>query len=169
MSTTTTYGTIPTTSSPPHGPTSAGFDYISSARQRIRAGVDNHRPWKMMFEFRSLGLPSSLSDTISRIQANNAYFQLNYAIIVFFILCWSLIWHPILFVGLMYTWLFFFFRREEPVVIHGRPIDDRPVLLVMVVFTLVLLLLTDVTLNIVVAIYIGLVFAVVHAVPEEDR
>ncbi|KAJ7963162.1 PRA1 family protein [Quillaja saponaria] len=163
---TTTYGTIPT-SSPPKGSTSTSLEYISRAKQRIKAGLGARRPWKVMFDFRSLGFPSSFSDAISRIRTNIGYFQMNYAIIVLLILFLSLLWKPIsliVFIILMAAWLFLYFLRDEPLVIIGRLIDDRIVLIVMSVLTIVLLLLTDATLNIVVAILIGLVFTVVHAV-----
>ncbi|KAJ7951644.1 PRA1 family protein [Quillaja saponaria] len=162
---TTSYGTIPT-SLPPHGATSTNLEYISRAKDRIKAGLATRRPWKILFDFRSLKLPSSLSDAISRIRTNIAYFQLNYAIIVLFILFLSLLWEPIsliVFVALMAAWLFLYFLRDEPLVIVGRLIDDRIVLIVMSVLTIVLLLLTNATLNIVVAILIGVVVILVHA------
>ncbi|KAI4329163.1 hypothetical protein L6164_021456 [Bauhinia variegata] len=158
----TTYGTIPTSASP-----SANLEYISRAKQRIKAGLGARRPWKAMFNIRSFGLPAGVSDAISRIRINIAYFRMNYAIVVLVILFLSLLWHPIsliVFVVLMAAWLFLYFLRDEPLVIFNRLIDDRVVLIVMSVLTIGFLLLTDVTLNIVVAVLIGLGLVVAHAV-----
>ncbi|KAI4355525.1 hypothetical protein L6164_004288 [Bauhinia variegata] len=160
----TTYGTIPTSSSS-KGPSSSNLDYISRAKQRIIVGLGARRPWKVMFNFHSFGLPAGVSDAISRIRINIAYFRMNYAMIVLLILFLSLLWHPIsliVFVVLMAAWLFLYFLRDEPLVIFNHLIDDRVVLIVMSVLTIVLLLLTDVTLNVVVAVLIGLVLMAVH-------
>ncbi|XP_028790396.1 PRA1 family protein F3-like [Neltuma alba] len=157
----TTYGTIPTSSAP-----SSNLEFISRAKQRIKAGLGTRRPWKVMFNFRSFGLPAGLPDAISRLRVNIGYFRMNYAIIVLLILFLSLLWHPIsliVFVVLMALWLFLYFLRDEPLVIAGRLIDDRVVLIVMAVLTVVLLLLTNVTLNVVVALLIGAGFLVAHA------
>ncbi|KAI9109451.1 hypothetical protein K1719_019505 [Acacia pycnantha] len=157
----TTYGTIPTSSSP-----STNLEFISRAKQRIKAGLGTRRPWKLMFNFRSFGLPGGLPDAISRVRVNTGYFRMNYAMVVLLILFLSLLWHPIsliVFVVLMALWLFLYFLRDEPLVIAGRTIDDRVILIVMSVLTIVLLLLTNATINIVVALAIGAVFVVLHA------
>ncbi|XP_054785228.1 PRA1 family protein F2-like [Prosopis cineraria] len=157
----TTYGTIPTSSSP-----STNLEFISRAKQRIKAGLGTRRPWKVMFNFRSFALPAGFPDAIARFRVNIGYFRMNYAIVVLLILFLSLLWHPIsliVFVVLIALWLFLYFLRDEPLVIAGRLIDDRVVLIVMAVLTVVLLLLTNVTLNIVVALLIGAGLLVAHA------
>ena len=160
----TTYGTIPTSSSPTAP--SSSLEYISRAKQRIKAGLGERRPWRVMFNFRSFGLPSSFSDALSRIRMNIAFFRMNYAIVMLLILFLSLLWHPIsliVFVILMAVWLFVYFLRDEPLVVFGHLIDDRVVLIVMAVLTIVLLLLTHVTWNIVGSLLIGLALVVLHA------
>ncbi|XP_061346131.1 PRA1 family protein F3-like [Gastrolobium bilobum] len=157
----TTYGTIPTSSSP-----STNLEFISRAKQRIKTGLGTRRPWKIMFNLRSFGLPGGVSDAISRIRVNIGYFQMNYAIIMLLVLFLSLLWHPIsliVFIVLMGAWLFLYFLRDEPLVVAGRLISDRVVLIVMALLTVVLLLLTGATLNILVAILIGAVLVVAHA------
>uniref|UniRef100_A0A2N9IUE3 PRA1 family protein n=1 Tax=Fagus sylvatica TaxID=28930 RepID=A0A2N9IUE3_FAGSY len=126
----TTYGTIPTSSSQ-SGP-SKNLEYISRAKERIKAGLGTRQPWKLMFNFRSLGLPSKFAEAISRIRTNAA-------------------------------WLFLYFLRDEPLEIFGRVIDDRVVMIVLAVLTVVFLLLTHATVNILVALLIGAVVVVVHA------
>ncbi|KAL2332292.1 hypothetical protein Fmac_019873 [Flemingia macrophylla] len=157
----TNYGTIPTTSG---GATN--LEFISRAKERIREGLGTRRPWKLMFNLRSFALPSGFSDAVSRLRTNVAFFQMNYAIVVLIVLFLSLLWHPvslIVFVVLMAAWLFLYFLRDEPLMLFGRLISDRLVLILMAVLTVVLLLLTGATLNIVVALLVGVLLVVAHA------
>ncbi|KAI3856620.1 hypothetical protein MKW92_013432 [Papaver armeniacum] len=64
---------------------------------------------------------------------------------------------------MMSLWLFFYFLREEPLVILHRNIDDRVVLVVLSVFTILVLLLTHVTLNILISVSLSVVLVLVHA------
>ncbi|KAF3450621.1 hypothetical protein FNV43_RR06710 [Rhamnella rubrinervis] len=157
----TTYGTIPTSSGP-----STNLDYISRAKDRVKAGLATRRPWKLMFNIRSLGCPSGFADVIARVRTNASYFSMNYAIIVLVILFLSLLWHPIsliVFVVMMAVWLFLYFLRDDPLVILHRTVDDRIVLLILSVLTIVFLLLTHATLNILLALLIGVVLVLLHA------
>ncbi|XVE51956.1 hypothetical protein DITRI_Ditri02bG0081600 [Diplodiscus trichospermus] len=159
----TTYGTIPTSSVP--GP-STKLEYISRAKERIKEGLGARRPWKLMFNIHSISFPGSLSEAFSRVRTHVAYFRMNYAIIVLLILFLSLLWHPIsliVFVVMMAAWLFLYFLRDEPLVVFNRTIDDRVVLIVLGILTIVFLLLTDATLNILVSLFIGVVVILVHA------
>ncbi|XVE88737.1 hypothetical protein DITRI_Ditri19aG0092900 [Diplodiscus trichospermus] len=159
----TTYGTIPTSSSPG---ASANLEYLSRAKERIKEGLGARRPWKFMFNIRSINFPGNVSEAISRVRTNVSYFRVNYAIIVLLILFLSLLWHPIsliVFVVMMAAWFFLYFLRDEPLVVFNRTIDDRVVLIVLGVLTIVFLLLTDATLNILVSLLIGVVVVLVHA------
>ncbi|XP_010552207.1 PREDICTED: PRA1 family protein F3-like [Tarenaya hassleriana] len=162
----TNYGAIPTSSHP--ALTSANLEYISRAKQRLKSGFAARRPWKLMFDLHSFGLPhGGFFATISRMKTNLAYFRMNYAIIVLIILFLSLLYHPtslIVFVALMAIWLFLYFLRDEPLSVIGRQVDDRTVLICLSVLTVVLLLLTHATMNIVGALVIGAVVIVVHSV-----
>ena len=92
---------------------------------------------------------------------------MNYAIIVLLILFFSLLWHPvslIVFVVMMAVWLFLYFLRDEPLMIFHRIIDDGVVLVILSVATIVLLLLTGATMNILSSILIGFAVVLVHAV-----
>ncbi|KAK7271959.1 hypothetical protein RJT34_28262 [Clitoria ternatea] len=157
----TTYGTIPTSSSP-----STNLEFITRAKQRIKEGLGTRRPWKIMFNRHSFNLPSGAGDAIARIRTNIAFFQMNYAMVALLVLFLSLLWHPIsliVFVALMAAWLFLYFLRDEPLLIFGRLISDRVVLIVMAMLTVGLLLLTGATRNILVAVLIGVVLVVLHA------
>ncbi|MFQ6623810.1 hypothetical protein Gotur_004044 [Gossypium turneri] len=159
----TNYGTIPTSSTA--GP-SASIEYLSRAKERIKEGLGARRPWKLMFNFHSINFPGNLSEAITRVRTNVAYFRMNYAMIVLLILFLSLLWHPIsllVFVAMMAAWLFLYFLRDEPLVVFRRTIDDRVVLVVLGVLTIVFLLLTDATTNILVSLLIGAVVVLVHA------
>ncbi|GLU22372.1 hypothetical protein SLE2022_384530 [Rubroshorea leprosula] len=160
----TTYGTIPTSSSP-SGP-STKLEYLSRAKERIKEGLGTRRPWKLLFNLRSINLPSNFPDAVTRIRTNLAYFRMNYAIIVLIILFLSLLWHPIsliVFLVMMAAWLFLYFLRDEPLVVFSRTIDDRVVLIVLSILTIVFLLLTHATLNILVSLLIGAAVVLVHA------
>ncbi|KAL6137533.1 hypothetical protein ACLB2K_062825 [Fragaria x ananassa] len=161
----TNYGTIPTSSSP-SGSTSASGEYIARAKDRIKAGLGARRPWKLMFDFRSLNFAHGFRDALTRLRYNAAYFRMNYAIIVLLILFLSLLWHPIsliVLIVMLAAWLFLYFLRDEPLVLFGRTVDDRIVLIVLSVVTIVLLFLTSATMNILVALLIAVVVVAVHA------
>ncbi|XP_062155632.1 PRA1 family protein F2-like [Alnus glutinosa] len=159
----TTYGTIPTSSAQGQ-PTN--LEYVTRAKERIKADICTCRPWKLMFNLQSFGLPAGFADAIVRVRTNTGFFRMNYAIIVLLILFLSLLWHPIsliVFVVMMAVWLFLYFLRDEPLVVFGRTIDDRVVLIVLAVLTVVFLILTRATVNILVALLIGAVLVVLHA------
>ncbi|KAI3806835.1 hypothetical protein L1987_22750 [Smallanthus sonchifolius] len=158
----TTYGTIPTSSDDG----SSKVEFLSRATERIQTGLGARRPWKEMFNLHSIDLPHGFADAIPRIKTNFGYFLMNYVIIVLVILFLSLLWHPIsliVFVVLMAAWLFLYFLRDEPLVLFHRTIDDRVVMAVLSVVTIVLLLLTGATMNIMFSVLIGVAVVVVHA------
>ncbi|XP_058192592.1 PRA1 family protein F2-like [Rhododendron vialii] len=159
----TSYGTIPT-SSPVGGGTN--LEYISRAKARLKAGLATRRPWRQMFNLPSITLPSHFTNCFPRIRINLPYFRMNYAIIILLILFLSLLWHPIsllVFVFMMAAWTFFYFLRDEPLVVFNRTIGDKVVLVMLSVLTIALLLLTHATVEILSAVLVGAVVVVVHA------
>ncbi|XP_023000399.1 PRA1 family protein F3-like [Cucurbita maxima] len=157
------YGTIPTTA--PSG-TSSDLEFVSRAKQRLKAGLATRVPWRLMFDFHSFNLPFNFHEAFSRIKNNLAYFRMNYAIIVLIILLLSLLWHPISLIvlaAMLAVWLFLYFLRDEPLFFFGRLIADRVVLAVLAVLTLAFLFLTNATLNILLSILIGAVLVLIHS------
>ncbi|KAI8022323.1 PRA1 family protein F2 [Camellia lanceoleosa] len=160
----TTYGTIPT-SLPAGG--SSKLEFFSRAKDRIRADLGTPRPWKLMISPHSISVPGGPAEAAARVSTNASFFRMNYAIVVLFALFLGLLWHPIsliVFLVMMCAWLFLYFLRDEPLVIFNRTIDDCTVLMVLSVFTILFLFLTDVTVNIVVGLVVGVVVVVVHGV-----
>ncbi|GER46937.1 PRA1 (Prenylated rab acceptor) family protein [Striga asiatica] len=158
----TNYGTIPTSSSPSGSP--VDLEYISRAKERIKAGLGTRRPWREML--RGLGLPRSTREAVACVRENLAYFRMNYAIVILGVLFLSLLWHPIsliVFVAMMAVWLFLYFLRDEPLVVFGRLVTDRVVLVVLAVVTIFVLLLTHATANILGSLLVGVVLVLVHA------
>ncbi|GMJ15703.1 PRENYLATED RAB ACCEPTOR 1.F2 [Hibiscus trionum] len=154
----TTYGTIPT-----ELPQSSNF--ISQAREQIRSGLGTRREWKEMVKTESISLPTNLNEAIQRFRTNVAYFRVNYVIVVLFLLFISLLWHPvslIVFIIMMAAWLFLYFLRDDPVSIEGFVIDDRIVMTGLLLVTVGMLMLTDVTDNIIVGLSMGLAVVLGH-------
>ncbi|GAB4842450.1 hypothetical protein Ancab_012423 [Ancistrocladus abbreviatus] len=148
-------------------PLSTNLDYISRAKQRLYTGLATRRPWRQIFDYHALSVPRNLPDSITRLRTNLAYFRMNFAMFILLVLFLSLLWHPIsliVFIIMMVAWLFLYFLRDEPLVILGRTIDDRIVLTVLSVLTIVFLLLTKATVNILVSLAIGVVVVVLYSV-----
>ncbi|KAL8458505.1 hypothetical protein ACS0TY_035300 [Phlomoides rotata] len=160
----TNYGTIPTSSSPSTAP--VNLEYISRAKERIREGLATRRPWREIFDLHCYNFPKSFGDATGRVKKNFVYFTMNYALIVLVIVFFSLIWHPIsmiVFIAMMAVWLFLYFLRDEPLVIFGRLITDKVVLIVLSIVTFGVLLLTGATWNILISVLVGLVVVLIHA------
>ncbi|KAL2535732.1 PRA1 family protein F2 [Forsythia ovata] len=126
------------------------------------------RPWRELFSHpASYSIPHGFSEFTLRLKRNLNYFRVNYAMIMLSILFLSLLWHPIsliVFVIVFVFWFLLYFFRDEPIVLFNRTVDDRVVLIVLGIVTIVSLIFTGVWLNIVVSILIGLVILVLHAV-----
>ncbi|GER47648.1 PRA1 (Prenylated rab acceptor) family protein [Striga asiatica] len=159
----TSYGTIPASSSPSGA--AANLEYISRAKDRIKAGLGTRRPWREMLDRRGLGLPRSAREAAARVRKNLTYFRMNYAVVVLGVLFLSLLWHPIslvVLVAMMAAWLFLYFLRDEPLEVFGRLVTDRVVLVALAVATVVVLLLTHATANVLAALLVGVGAVLVH-------
>lgn len=166
------YGTIPTTISAttttttksPQSPTTLTF--ISRVSTSTQTLIATRRPWHELIKLSSFIRPNNYNDAISRIKFNVNYFRVNYAMIFLAILFLSLLWHPIsmiVFIVMFVAWLFLYFGRDGPVVVFNKSLDDRVVLCVLGLVTILALVFTHVGLNVLIALIIGVVIVGVHA------
>ncbi|CAN1185590.1 PRA1 family protein F2 [Linum perenne] len=172
----TRYGAIPSQSQPLSFP-SAAISLISV--QNFRSTVENliatAKPWKLMIQPQSITLPSTFNQSVDRIYTNAAFFRSNYAILTSCALLISLLWHPFSFmVSLVVAaaWLFLYLLREDgnPLVINGKVVGQKTILMSLLSATMFVLFFTEVTEDIVVGLFAGLVLIVGHgALRETDN
>ncbi|XP_004513103.1 PRA1 family protein F2-like [Cicer arietinum] len=165
----TTYGTISEDDDIPSNP---NLLYVSQAKDRIQAGLGVTRPWKELIQSSHFKFPSSFYGTIQRINTNAKHFRANYVIIILFVLFLSLLGHPIsliILIVMMIAWLYLYFLRPTPLVILRFQIDERLVVISLLLITIGLLVLTDVTHNVVVGMCVALGVVLIHAVLRETE
>ncbi|KDP40277.1 hypothetical protein JCGZ_02275 [Jatropha curcas] len=132
--------------------------------QSLNAGL---RPWSVFLDLTSLNLPSSIPDATTRITQNLTHFRSNYSLIILIVLFLSLFYHPLSLIAFLITfiaWVFLYFSRNEPLIIFGYQVNDLVVLVLLFVATILVLIWSGVWLNLLVAVVIGVVLVVLHAV-----
>ncbi|XP_047150410.1 PRA1 family protein F2-like [Vigna umbellata] len=164
-----TYGTISQEAEASSNPDSV---FVSQAKERIQTGLGTIRPWKEMLQPSHLKLPSSFYGSIQRINTNARHFRANYVIIILLVLFLSLLGHPvslIILIVMMIAWLYLYFLRDTPLVILRFEIDERLVVIFLLLITIGLLVITSVTNNVVVGMSVALVLDLLHAVMRETE
>lgn len=166
----TTYGTI---SEEAEVPSNSNLLFVSQqAKERFQAGLGTRRPWNEMIQSTHFKLPSSFFGAIERVNTNAKHFRANYVIIILLVLFLSLLGNPmsvIILVCMMIAWLYLYFLRDTPLVIMGYQIDERLVVISLLLITLGLLVLTDVTYNLMVGMCVALALVLVHALMRETE
>ncbi|RZC27779.1 PRA1 family protein F2-like [Glycine soja] len=165
----TTYGTI---SEEAEASSNSNSVFVSQAKEHIQGGLGTRRPWREMLQTSHFKFPSSFFGAIQRINTNAKHFRANYVIIILLVLCLSLLGHPIsliILVVMMIAWLYLYFLRDTPLVILRFEIDERLVVISLLLITIGLLVLTNVTYNVIVGICVALVIVLVHAMMRETE
>ncbi|KAG9452552.1 hypothetical protein H6P81_005456 [Aristolochia fimbriata] len=161
----TGYGAIP--AGPGPSTAAAGSSsWAHQAKSSVKSFYATRRPWHELANPTAFGRPYSYREALVRIRRNLAYFRVNYTLIALLILFLSLLWHPIsmiVFLAVFVAWFFLFFFRDQPIVVLNRTIDDRVVLALLGVITIVALVLTHVGLNVLISLIIAAVLIGLHA------
>ncbi|KAF2607912.1 hypothetical protein F2Q68_00044944 [Brassica cretica] len=149
--------------------------FFSRLSTSIRDGLSQRRPWAELVDRSSMARPESLTDALSRIRKNLAYFKVNYVAVVSLVLAFSLFSHPLsllVLVGLLAGWMFLYLFRpsDQPLVVFGRTFSDRETLLALVLSTIVVVFMTSVGSLLTSALMIGVAIVCVHGafvVPDD--
>ncbi|XP_061346508.1 PRA1 family protein E [Gastrolobium bilobum] len=155
------YGTVSAASAAPQPPITA-----TSTNRARESLIATPRSWREFLDLSALSRPYSYDDAMVRLRRNLSYFRFNYAAVMLLILFLSLLWHPvsmIVFLVVLVAWLFLYFSRNGPVVILNYTLDDRTVVCVLSLVTVIALVFTHVGLNVLLSLIVGVLFVGLHA------
>ncbi|KAG2317862.1 hypothetical protein Bca52824_020984 [Brassica carinata] len=177
----TNYTTIPTSSHDASPSPVVDVESLSSGNQCTTCAMPR-RPWGVMFDVHSMGLPRSLSDASSRFKTNYSYFRTNYgiffSIIILIAIFVSLIKHPVSLVAFtvlvfIYVFLFNLQDDKDPMELFCCLISDwmiRTVESCLILLTIALLVWTNATYVIFGwPLWIGYVLILIHALVRETE
>lgn len=138
------------------------------AKQTTQSVIATLRPWRMLLDLSALSLPHSYNEAMANLRHNLSYFRANYALAVLGVVFLGLVYHPIsmvAFIVVFIGWILLYFSRDgsDPIVVSGREVDDRIVLGLLSVATVLALVYTDVGENVLVSLIVGLLIVGAHA------
>ncbi|KAL7590723.1 hypothetical protein Lser_V15G36092 [Lactuca serriola] len=164
-----------TTTQPNAVSTSALRSFFSRLSSSLRQSFSQRRPWYELIDRSTLSRPESFSEATSRIRKNFSYFRVNYTALLAFVIALSLLTHPfslLVLLCLLAAWIFLYLFRpsDNPLVLFGRTFSDRETLVLLVLFSIIVVFLTNVGSLMISALLIGLAILCVHGafkVPED--
>ncbi|KAH7861829.1 hypothetical protein Vadar_031414 [Vaccinium darrowii] len=160
--TASTYTTIPI----------SGSDVISRSIQNLSTSLSLHRPWLDFLSPATLDAPSSLSAALTRLRQNSKYFATNYAILISSCAAASLIGSPlslIAYAAVFFLWLVLYFYREDPMAAWGRHVDDRVVIVGLVLVSVVAIWIVGMVNVLLVGVAVGVLICAVHGVVRNSQ
>ncbi|KAG8098573.1 hypothetical protein GUJ93_ZPchr0013g36547 [Zizania palustris] len=146
----------------------AGVAFFSRARAVARATAGRPRAWREVLDATAFSRPESCGEARARARRNLAYFRANYALVALVIVFLGLVYRPLsmlAFLALFVAWLALYFGRGDgdPLVCLRREVDDRVVLAVLSVTTVLAIALTRAGLNLLVSLALAAAIIGVHA------
>ncbi|KAH7277218.1 hypothetical protein KP509_39G040500 [Ceratopteris richardii] len=147
--------------------------FLGRISENWQHAVSQSRPWRELVDRTSFAKPDSLSDATGRIRKNVAYFRLNYAILFTAVLALTLISNPaslFLLCGLLAAWIFMYVLRTTPLVLFNRTFNEREVLVLMGLLSIIVVFMTNVGSVLITAAMLGAAIICVHAafrVPDD--
>ncbi|XP_004495462.1 PRA1 family protein D-like [Cicer arietinum] len=140
---------------------SSSTETLSNFKEAAQSIMSTRHTWSEFLSLSALTLPSSFSDFTTRIGINLTRFLFHYSFILLFILLITLVYHPLSILLLLLSfagWYFLFFSRDsaEPFSLFNLvAVDDRVVVLALAVFTLVVIAVTGVWLNVLLSVVVA--------------
>ncbi|KAL1199691.1 PRA1 family protein D [Cardamine amara subsp. amara] len=139
---------------------------ISGFKETAKTIAGAARPWSEFLDLSALNFPSSVSDATTRVTQNLTHFQINYSIILYFLLAFSLITRPIAilaFIAVGLAWYFLYFAREESLEIFGFSVNDSVVTAFLAGLTMASLVSTGVWFRAFTTVGFGVLIVILHA------
>eukprot|EP00301_Raphidiophrys_heterophryoidea_P012159 c18518_g1_i1.p1 GENE.c18518_g1_i1~~c18518_g1_i1.p1 ORF type:complete len:216 (-),score=56.67 c18518_g1_i1:65-712(-) len=136
--------------------------------QKIRQSefVKSVRPWTEFSSMSKFHKPKSSQEIISNARRNTIYFAANYVCIMCMLLVYSILTSPLLLLGLLAcggTWLYMTLVRKQPLVLGGKNVSEKHVVLGLCAFSVVVFLVTSGVEIVCWSLGFGAVLSLLHA------